>query len=130
MATNEAVPYFDRADQITCRATAAITGKRFVHISANMGSDGHARVAHSVGAAGKKAFGVSVSDAASGDDVGVYMPGNIVVPVTAGEALDFGDLVYSDATGQAVDTQPAGALVAGVCLADTAQGADAPIYLV
>lgn len=129
MATNPAVPYWDEGTSITCVASEAVTGKRFVTITGPR-VDGKPAVGHVVGAAGVRALGVSGYDAAEDADVLVYSAPGIVVPVTAAEAIDAGDLVYSDADGKAVDTQPAGALVAGIALDDAAIGADCPIKLV
>lgn len=128
MATNPAVPFWDEGNAITCHAAEALTGKRFVHIS-GVRTDGNPTVDHSVGAAGKRAFGVTARDAASGTKVTVYSAPGIVVPVTTSEAVDAGDLIYSDADGCAVDTQPSGALPAGIALDDAAQGADVPVKL-
>ena len=129
MATNPAVPFWDEGNTITCHASEALTGKRFVHVSAPR-TDGNPTVDHSVGAAGKRVLGVTARDAASGEKVSVYSAPGLVMPVTTAEAISAGALVYSDADGKAVDTQPTGALVAGIALDDAADGADCPIKLV
>lgn len=128
MATNPAVPLWDEADTITCHAETAVTGKRFVHVSGPRVGD-NPQVEHQVGAAGKKALGVSAYDAAAGAKVSVYA-GVQVMPVTASGAITAGQVVYSAADGKAVAAQPAGALPAGIAVDDAADGADCPVYLV
>lgn len=128
MATNPAVPFWDECNTITCHASETLTGKRFVHVSGAR-TDGNPTVDHSVGAAGKRALGVTARDAASGEKVSVITGPGIVLDVTTAEAVDAGDLIYSDADGKAVDTQPSGALPAGLALDDAAQGADVPVKL-
>lgn len=128
MATNPAVPFWDEDDTVTCHAETAVTGKRFVTVSGPM-VGGNPQVEHQVGAAGKMVLGVAAYDAAAGAKVSVYNRSQ-VMPVTAGEAIVAGDLVYSAADGRAVKTPPAGALVAGIALNDAALGADCPVKLV
>lgn len=128
MATNPAVPYWDEANTFTARASAAITGKRFVSISGAR-IDGHPRVNHAVGSATRRAVGVSAYNAASGADVTVYGAPGLIMPVTTAEAITAGDLLYSDANGAAVKTQPTGAPAVAVALDDATSGADVPAKL-
>src|SRR4051794_33245252 len=106
---NEAIAYFDPGDDLTGQATAAITGRRFVDVTAakQAGSQGLSAdtfggsvpVAHA--GAGAKALAVSTYDAA----VGAKLPlarGHKVFPVEAGGAIAPGASVMSDATGRAV----------------------------
>lgn len=128
MATNPAVPFWDEGNTLTCHASAAVTGKRFVTISGAR-VDGNPRVNHAVGSATAKALGVSAYDAASGAKVTVYSGPGIVMPVTASGAITAGQDVYSTADGKATATQPTGARPAGIALDDAADGADAVIKL-
>lgn len=134
---NACQPLYLEGRNITGRASAAVTGKRFVKISGN-GTEGLPSVAHA--AAGQLVFGVSGYDAASGTSLPVIRKG--VVPVTAGAALAAGQRVQSDANGQAVvyvppTTDPTATVAqtvdtiphAGTVLFDAAAGADAFIAL-
>lgn len=109
---NAILPLYEDADRITGRATAAITGGRFVQISGdleaspllNAGSPsttgGNVKVATC--GAGVKAFGVASMDAAAdGDKILVYT-GDLVLPVTAGGTVTAGQQVESDSTGRAI----------------------------
>ncbi|MBF6315041.1 capsid cement protein [Nocardia farcinica] len=95
---NEAAPLFRPGKDITGLATAAITGKTFVDVSANRGADGLIRVA--TAAAGARAFGVAAADIASGGHGAILRGG--VVPVTAGGAIAAGAEVEVGASGRAV----------------------------
>lgn len=128
MATNPAVPYWDEGNTFTGHASADVLGKRFVHVSGAR-ADGNPRVAHAVGAAGKRVVGVTGFDAKSGQKVTVYSSPGIVMPVVAAEAITAGDLLYSDAAGEAVSTPPAGALPAAIALDDADDGDDVPAKL-
>lgn len=128
MAVNPAVPYWDEANTFTGRASATITGKRFVTISGAR-VDGHPRVNHAEGSATKRAVGVSAYDAPNGGDVTVYSGPGIIMPVTASGAVTAGQDVYSTPTGAAIATQPTGARPAGMALDDAADGADLPVKL-
>ena len=128
MASNPAVPFWDEANTITCHASAAVTGKRFVAVSGPR-VDGKPRVAHAVGSATSRSLGVAAYDAPSGAKVSVYTGPGIVMPVTAAGAITAGQDVYSDAQGRATATQPTGARAAGVALDDAADGTDAVIRI-
>lgn len=128
MATNTAVPFWDEGNTITCHASAAVTGKRFVTISGAR-VEGNPRVAHAAGTSTTKALGVSGYDTPSGGKVSVYAAPGLVMPVTqaAGVAATAGQLAYSDATGAA--TNVATGLVVGTYLDDVAAGGEAVIRL-
>ncbi len=111
---NEAIAYFDPGDDLTCHASAAITGRRFLKVTGNklVGSQaldtaaqgGTTPVAHATGAAGEKPLGVSTYDQ---PNTGVtakipVMRGHKVVPVESGAAITAGAQVQSDGTGRAV----------------------------
>ncbi len=107
---------------VTARASAAVTGRRFVAISGNRAS-GNVSVAHAT-AAGRK-FGVAKHDAAVGALVGVARDGVVWVRA-AGTIAAFAE-VEVGANGQAV-TKSAGVAV-GYALTGAASGADAEIAL-
>lgn len=129
---NECVPYWDPADHITCVAgSGGVTGKKFVKptgpLAVGLGTAGGVP-AVVLPAAGGPAIGVAAQDAAAGATVMIYTEG--IVPVTAGGTLTGGTFVQADATGAAVvwDGTLASAKL-GVCVADAASAADAPILL-
>ncbi|KWW97407.1 hypothetical protein LI90_4379 (plasmid) [Carbonactinospora thermoautotrophica] len=122
MANNPAVPFWEPGQSISCKTTAAVTGKRFVAISGN-GAGSNPLVAHA--SAGGRIFGVAAFDAASGAVVSVLRGG--VVPVTAASAITAGQEVEVGANGQAAP-KSAGVAV-GVAVFDASPGADAAIAL-
>lgn len=98
---NECIPLFTEGDQVTFLASAAVTGKKFVDISAAAdASTGVLRVAPP--AAAGKVTGVAAFDAAQGGLVTVLRDRGSVVPVTAGGSVAFGAEVQVDATGAVV----------------------------
>ncbi|OCB56134.1 DUF2190 domain-containing protein [Mycobacterium vulneris] len=121
---NEMHDIYDPGRDITGRATAAVTGKRFLKISGNR-TGGNIAVAPC--AAGDRSCGVAKYDAASGDIVGVARGNSRVVRVTAGAALAAGDEVQAGAGGVAI-VAAAGAKL-GYALTAAANGADAEISL-
>ena len=134
MPTNVCMPYYEPGARLTADATAAVTGKRFVVISAdrlsgpglnNATDGGNIRVAPA--GAGVRALGVAEYDAGTGTKVGVIATPGTVVPVTAGGAIAAGAEVQCDATGQAITLAAGKAL--GLCLSAAAGGADAQIKL-
>lgn len=103
--------FYDPGDDLTGKATAAITGRRFVNVTAakdpgslGLANDvlgGNIPVAH-VGVAGQKPLGVADQDqAVVGGKVGI-MRGHKVVEVESGAAAVAGVEVMSDATGRAI----------------------------
>lgn len=131
---NDVIPFYEPATAITAQVGSAVTGKRFVAVSAdrqagpalNSSSTGGNIVIAPCGA-GVKAMGVAARDALTGDKVKVYVQ-NVVVPVTCGAvALTAGVEVQSDATGQAIVL--AGGRACGRVIANCAIGADAQIML-
>lgn len=99
MALNECNPFWLPGDTLTCAAGAAVTGKRFVKLSAVM-AGGKAVVVPCT--AGADAFGVAAYDQPTvNGDVMIYRIGILPVKVGTGGVL-FGSKVASDATGQAV----------------------------
>lgn len=106
---NEAIAYYDPGDDISAHCGAAVTGKRFVAISApkqvaslalSNVTDGGNIVVSPCGAGGN-ALGVATYDAPLAGKVPVAR-GHKVFPVEAGAAMTAGQRVQSDATGRAI----------------------------
>lgn len=135
---NEAIAYFDPGNDLTCEASVAITGKRFVKPSgakqvgsqalANDTLGGSIPVNVATGAAAEKPLGVAAYDqAVVGGKVEVAR-GHKVFPVEAGAAIAAGAQVQSDGTGRAI-TLAAG-VACGMCLnAPSAAGQTAIVAL-
>jgi hypothetical protein len=135
MSSNECIPFKGDAEDLTCQATGAITGKRLVKISANRQSgpalntaiDGsNYLVAQCV--AGEGALGVAKYDAASGAKVGVITAG--IVPITAGSTITYFQEVMADVNGKVVPyAAGAGVFAIGRAMTGAASAADAEIKL-
>lgn len=126
MPTNTCIPYFDEADNLTATATAAVTGKTCVDISADQQADGTFSAAPC--AASAKPFGVAEYDAAVGQWFGVVREG--VVPITCGVNIGAGQLVQVGANSLVIPWD--GTLASqklGKCLTGVIAGADAMIDL-
>lgn len=122
---NENVGVYEPGADLTCQATGAITGKRFVAITGNRQTDGSISVAHATAAG--RVFGVSKYDAASGGKVGVMRGNSRVTFVTAGGNIAAFAEVEVGTNGQAV-TKSAGVAV-GYAVTAATSGADAEISL-
>lgn len=125
---NENVGVYEPGVDITCHASAAVTGKRFVAITGNRqtaDNGGNITVAHATAAG--RAFGVSKYDAASGGKVGVMRGNSRVTYVTAGGNIAANAEVEVGTNGQAV-TKSAGVAV-GFAVTAATSGADAEISL-
>ena len=140
---NDLIPYKRPGEDVTGYATAAITGKRCVQISAakpagekaeglsTQGTGGGTyRVAHpsSAGANGgalKQIFGVAKYDTAINKFVGVVRGG--IVPITTSGAITAGQAVEvkADGTITAVTT----GIPIGVACDDAGSGADCEVAL-
>ncbi len=120
---NECIPFYEPGQRITAQATAGVTGKRFVNVSANRQTDGSISVAHATAAGA--VFGVSTYDAATGEKLGVIRGG--VVPVTAGGTIAAGARVEVGTNGQAVTL--ASGIAVGTCVNGATNGNDAQIAL-
>jgi hypothetical protein len=123
MANVDNLPYISPAEIPTAIAAAAVSSRRFVKIAPG-GVGNRPKVIHAA-AATDVPFGVSMTDALLGKDVGVWRAG--VVPVEAGAALTAGALVGPDGTGKAIAAT--GTSVWGVVTADCASGDSAPVAL-
>lgn len=129
---NDCIPYKRPGQDLSAKASAAVTGKRFVKVTGNrtsgpgLAATGEGSV-YTMGpnTAGVRAAGVAAWDAALGEIFNVICAG--VVPVTAGAAITAGQEVESDATGQAIPLASGKAL--GVALSGASSGQDAEIML-
>lgn len=95
----ESIPKYRPGAEITCHASAALTGGRMVAIS---GAPTGGNPTVGVPAAGARVFGVAAQDSASGAKVGVHVAPGQVVPIEAGATLAPNDIVESNASGQAI----------------------------
>jgi hypothetical protein len=112
---NVCTPLYAEPDEpITGHTTAAVVGKTFANISANIQSgpgittlalpaafDG-GNISVATCAAKAKPIGVFAYDRAEGEPVTLLCSPGLVVPVTAGEAITAGEEVESDAGGKAI----------------------------
>ncbi len=129
---NDCIPIYRPGEDVTGRASAAITGKRFLKISGNRTS-GPGLSATAEGGlyqvapcdAASHPVGVAKYDAASGKNVGIISTG--VVPVTCGATITAGQAVQSDATGQAIPL--AAGVKAGVAMSAGVTASDVEIKL-
>lgn len=122
---NECIPFYEPGRRVTCHATAAVIGKRFVMVSGNRQADGSISVAHATAAT--KAFGVTAYDAALGEKVGVLRGSGFIVPVTAAANLTANQRVEVGANGQAAVL--AAGIAVGTVVTGATTGNDAQIAL-
>lgn len=96
---NECIPLFRPGRDVTALTTGAVTGKKFVDISATRDtSTGLIKVA--APSAGGKVFGVAAATAASGARVAVIRGQATILPVVCGAGgVTAGQEVQVDATG-------------------------------
>lgn len=124
---NENVGVYEPGADITCKASAAITGKRFVMISGNRdATDANIVVAHATAAG--RVFGVSKYDAAITKFLGVVRGNSRVTFVTATAAIAAFAEVEVGANGQAAP-KAAGIAVGFAVTACSGAGVDAQISL-
>lgn len=97
MATNPSRIFFTPGQDITCKATTAVIGCRFVSLSTN-GTKPTPNIKPSV--VSVKPFGVAAEDAGIGEHTVVRKGG--VVGVYAGAALSAGQEVEATAVGKAI----------------------------
>lgn len=121
---NENNGVYEPGRDISGRASAAVTGKRFLKISGNR-SGGNIAVAHADTAS--RVCGVSKYDAASGEIVGVARGNSRVTHVTAEGAIAAFAEVQVGTAGKAL-TKGAGVAV-GYVLTAVADGGDAEVSL-
>ncbi|ORL83908.1 capsid cement protein [Prescottella equi] len=122
---NENIGVYEPGQDISGRASTAITGKRFLKISGNRGAAGNIAIAHAD--AGGRVCGVSGRDAAAGKLVDVKRGKDRVTFVTAGGALAAFEEVEVGADGKAV--KKASGVAVGYAVTAAASGTDAEISL-
>ena len=122
---NENYGIYEPGRDITGKATAAVTGKRFLAISGNRSTDGNISVAHATAAG--RVCGVSKYDAAINTLVGVMRGNSRVVSVTAAANIAAFAEVEVGTAGQAI-TKSSGVAV-GYALTAATSGNDAEISL-
>jgi predicted RecA/RadA family phage recombinase len=132
----DCIPYFEPAEKITVHAAVAVTGKRFVDVSAGPqaafeGLDTAAtptggNITVGLPTAAGLTLGVAAFDAAAGSEVTIYC-GNQILPVQAAAAITAGAELQVDATGQVVPLAAGRAV--GRAMAAAASGADCPVKL-
>jgi hypothetical protein len=125
---NDAIPFFEDGEEITCTATTAVIGKRFVAISGDLQADGTVSVAPAGDNA--RAFGVAMWDAAVGKRVTVKtIESGHVMPVTVtGAAVAAGVALASAAAGLG-RAAVAGERAMGVVVTGVAANGDAMVKL-
>lgn len=121
---NDNIGVYEPGRNLSGRASAAVTGKRFLKISGNR-NGGNIAVAHA-DAAGRIA-GVAQYDAASGDLVGIARGNSRVTFVTAGGAIAAFDEVEVGAAGVAI--KKASGVAVGYAVTAVTSGGDAEISL-
>lgn len=137
MPTNVATQ-FKETGNVSFRASAAVTGKRFLAISGDRtGGPGLStdlenlyRMAHAPAAG--PTVGVAKYDVPINETGGVHGQPGMIVPVTAGAAIAAGQRVEVGANGQAVPLAVAPAtpgVPVGIAMSGVAIGADAQIKL-
>jgi hypothetical protein len=133
MPANEGMAFKRPGEDLTFKATAAVTGKRFVKVSGNRTGGGAGGLSTDLAnvyqmqqsGAGEQAVGVSKYDVANGSLGGCYTAG--IVSVTAGATLTAGQAVESSATGAAVPLSTGVKL--GVVMTGCASAGEAEILL-
>lgn len=125
----EVVATYDPGSDITCEASGAITGGRFVGVptARNAGGpggisdtgDGNLLVAQGAITVGGPIFGVAAHDAANGRKVDILRAPK-VVPVECSAAISIGQQVQTGADGRcALYVAGAGKVAAGIALSAT-----------
>lgn len=129
---NECIRYYSPGQDISAYVGSAVTGKRFVKVSANRQagpalntSTSGSNITIAPATAAGAVFGVAAWDGAVADIVDVRRGG--VVPVTASGAITAGDRVEV-ATGGKAATLASGIAV-GYAVSGAADGEDAQIAL-
>jgi len=136
MPANESIDLKKPGADTTVKASAAITGKRFIRYSGNRTGGGHAGLSTDLANVPQAApcngttqipCGVAAHDAASGSLVGKLSGAGRHCTVLSGAAVTAGALVMADATGRAITFTgadadgipfPCGIAVTGVGAAD------------
>lgn len=134
---------FKETGNISFRASAAVTGKRFLKVSGNrtggpgLSTDLENLVVCAQAGAGQVVVGVSKYDVAIDESGGMHGQPGMIVPVNCGADITAGAKVMSDANGRAIPwvtaaseaNEPAGIAMTG-CDITVAGDADAMIKLI
>jgi hypothetical protein len=134
---NDCIPIYEPGGTLTCHASVAITGKRFVSVTAEpqgplvTGLDTDADGGNIIvgqPTTGGRVLGVANRDVASGGKVGVLCTPGLIVPVTASATLAATNQVATTNDGRA---RPAasGDYAIGLCVGGAAAAADAAVKL-
>lgn len=135
MANNDCIPMYEPGRRVSGVATATVTGKTFVKVSASrahpVGLQPDSTMANNIQvapqAADLYAFGVAAFDAAIGQLVTVLRGSGYILPVTALGAISAGNAI-GVGTGGKAKVWSAGPIV-GYAVADAVDGEDAQIAL-
>lgn len=122
MPANESQPVFEPADRLTGRCTAAVRGRRFVAISADIpgGPTGTENIRIAEAGAGVKPVGVACHDGVLNQEIPLHTDHSVVL-VPSGAAVTAGQEVQSDAQGRAITLaagRPAGLALSSAGAAD------------
>lgn len=105
MPVNECIPVFEAGAELTGRCTAAVRGKRFVSVSADitggMFGTENPRIKECAGAT-EAPIGVARYDGVLNQEIPFINIEGLVVPMPAGAAITAGELVMSDSQGRPV----------------------------
>jgi hypothetical protein len=123
---NECIPYYENPDDLTCHCSAAVTGKRFVDVSATLSSEDGNLISVAPATAGGKAFGVAARDQAEKGRV-ITRRKHQIVPVTALGTINAGEEVEVGAGSKA--TKYTSGVKVARCLATTTDGNDCKVVL-
>lgn len=136
LPANQCTPYHEGGPAVTGKASAAVTGKRLVKVSADRDASvllntssggGNIKVAHATAALNTH-FGVAAYDAAINTKLKVWLKGvGLILPITATGAIAAGVEVEAAANGT-VSTKTSGVPI-GLAVADAVDTGDAQILL-
>ena len=121
---NECIVLYDDGDNVPMLATAALTGKKCVTVSAAQDSTFNVFQA-ALPSAGGKVAGVCAYDVASGAVVNVVRRGTSrLIPITCSAAIAVGADLMVDATGAVLTWTTGNAAIGKAWSATTASGQD------
>lgn len=121
---NECIPLFTPGATVTARATAAVTGKRFVGVTGATDVTNGTLIGVAHATAATKCFGVAGYDAASGARLSVETDG--IVPVSCAAAITAGTEVEVGTAGKAA--AKASGIAVGVAVSTT-NAADTDLFV-
>lgn len=124
---NDGQAYWSPGTTITVLAGGAITGKRFVKISATPAGTSLSPTVVQTSMAAIKGLGVAIADAASGAKFTIYNAPGQIIPVSGGASITAGAELELDSAGRVV-TYSAGIKV-GQALSDGVLDGDVMVKL-